>query len=350
MHQASRVQKLGADFILLGPKQTMLKSKKPVVAVCAVRTGCGKSQTTRRVCEILRGQGLQVAVIRHPMPYGNLAKQACQRFGKLADLDVHKCTIEEREEYEPHIIAGNIVYAGVDYGMILAQAEKEADVIVWDGGNNDTSFYRADLYITVADPHRPGHELTYYPGETNLRLADIVVLNKIATAPPEGVQEVRRNIAAYNPAATVIEADSPITVEDPSIIRGKRVLVIEDGPTLTHGEMLYGAGIVAAKNNGAAEIVDPKPYAKGTIAETFEKYAHVKGLLPAMGYGAQQVADLEATINAVPCDAVVIGTPIDLRRICRINKPSVRVTYELQEIGKPDLADALAGFGKKRKK
>jgi predicted GTPase len=350
MHQASRVQKMGADFILLGPKQTMIKSKKPLVAICAVRTGCGKSQTTRRVCEILRDQGLKVVAIRHPMPYGNLVKQACQRFGELADLDKHKCTIEEREEYEPHIMAGNIVYAGVDYGMILKEAEKEADVIVWDGGNNDTSFYQADLYITVADPHRAGHELTYYPGETNLRLADVVILNKVVTAPPEGILEVRRNVAEYNPKATVIEAASPISVEDPSIIRGKRVLVVEDGPTLTHGEMLYGAGIVAAENYGAAEIVDPKPYAKGSIAETFEKYPHVEGLLPAMGYGEQQVADLEATINAVPCDTVVIGTPIDLRKICKIKKPSVRVTYELQEIGRPDLADILAGFGKKRKK
>jgi predicted GTPase len=350
MHQASRVQKMGADFILLGPKQTMLKSKKPVVAVCAVRTGSGKSQTTRRVCEILRNRGLKVAAIRHPMPYGNLAKQACQRFGELADLDLHKCTIEEREEYEPHIMAGNIVYAGVDYGMILAAAEKEADVIVWDGGNNDTSFYQADLYITVADPHRPGHELRYYPGETNLRLADVVILNKVMTAPPDGVLEVRQNVTDYNPGALVIEAASPITVEDPSIIQGKRVLVIEDGPTLTHGEMLYGAGIVAARNFGAAEIVDPKPYAKGTIAATFEKYSHIAGLLPAMGYGDQQVADLEATINAVPCDAVVIGTPIDLRRILKIKKPSVRVTYELQEIGKPDLTDVLARIGKKGKK
>ncbi len=350
MHQASRVQKMGADFILLGPKQTMIKSKKPLVAICAVRTGCGKSQTTRRVCDVLRDQGLKVVAIRHPMPYGNLVKQACQRFGELADLDKHKCTIEEREEYEPHIMAGNVIYAGVDYGMILKEAEKEADVIVWDGGNNDTSFYQADLYITVADPHRAGHELTYYPGETNLRLADVVILNKVVTAPPEGILEVRRNVAEYNPKATVIEAASPISVEDPSIIRGKRVLVVEDGPTLTHGEMLYGAGIVAAENYGAAEIVDPKPYAKGTIAETFEKYPHVEGLLPAMGYGEQQVADLEATINAVPCDTVVIGTPIDLRKICKIKKPSVRVTYELQEIGRPDLADILAGFGKKRKK
>lgn len=350
MHQASRVQKMGVDFILLGPKQTMIKSRKPVVAICAVRTGCGKSQTTRRVCEILRGQGLKVAVIRHPMPYGNLVKQTCQRFGELADLDKHKCTIEEREEYEPHIMAGNIVYAGVDYDMILKEAEKEADVIVWDGGNNDTSFYQADLYITVADPHRAGHEIAYYPGETNLRLADVVIINKVVTAPPEGILEVRKNIREYNPGAIIIEAASPISVENPSIIHGKRVLVVEDGPTLTHGEMLYGAGIVAAENYGAAEIVDPKPYVKGTIADTFEKYPHLEGLLPAMGYGDQQVADLEATINAVKCDTVIIGTPIDLRRVCNIKKPSVRVTYKLQEIGRPDLSDILAGFGKKHKK
>ncbi len=350
MHQASRVQNMGADFVLLGPKQTMLKSKRPVVSVCAVRTGCGKSQTTRRVCEVLRDQGLQVAVIRHPMPYGNLTKQACQRFADLADLDKHKCTIEEREEYEPHIRAGNIVYAGVDYGMILKEAEKEADAIVWDGGNNDTSFYLPDVYITVADPHRPGHELRYYPGETNLRMADIVLINKVVTAEPEGILEVRSNIQALNPTAIVVEAASPITVEDPSIIKGKKVLVVEDGPTLTHGEMQYGAGVVAAENYGAAEIVDPKPYAKGTLKETFEKYPHIEGLLPAMGYGDQQVKDLEATINATPCDSVVIGTPIDLREICNIKKPSVRVRYELQEIGKPDLADLLAGIGKMKKR
>ncbi len=348
MHQASRVQNMGADFVLLGPKQTMLKSKRPVVSICAVRTGSGKSQTTRRVCEVLRNQGLKVAAIRHPMPYGNLAKQACQRFAELADLDKHKCTIEEREEYEPHIRAGNIVYAGVDYGMILKEAEKEADVIVWDGGNNDTSFYLPDVYITVADPHRPGHELRYYPGETNLRMADVVVINKVVTAEPEGILEVRSNIQAVNPTAIVIEAASPITVEDPKVIKGKKVLVVEDGPTLTHGEMQYGAGVVAAENFGAAEIVDPKPYAKGTIADTFKKYPHVEGLLPAMGYGDKQVKDLEATINATPCDSVVIGTPIDLRQICKIKRPSVRVRYELQEIGKPDLADILSGIGKKK--
>ncbi len=350
MHQAARVQQMGADFVLLGPKQTMIKSKKPVIAICAVRTGCGKSQTTRRVCEILRGQGLKVAAIRHPMPYGDLAKQACQRFAKLADLKKHKCTIEEVEEYEPHIMAGNIVYAGVDYGMILKEAEKEADVIVWDGGNNDTSFYQADLYITVADPHRAGHELRYYPGETNLRLADVVVINKVVTAPPEGIIEVRMNIRESNPKATIIEAASPVTVDDPSVIEGKRVLVVEDGPTLTHGEMLYGAGVVAAQSHGAAELIDPRPWAKRSIAATFKKYPHIGTLLPAMGYGEGQVADLQATINAVDCDAVVIGTPIDLRRIVKIKKPSTRVRYNLQEIGSPDLAQILDGFGKKGKK
>jgi predicted GTPase len=320
------------------------------VAICAVRTGSGKSQTTRRVCQILRGQGLKVAVIRHPMPYGNLTKQVCQRFADLSDLDKHKCTIEEREEYEPHIMAGNIVYAGVDYGVILKEAEKEADVIVWDGGNNDTSFYRADLYITLADPHRAGHGLTYYPGESNLRLADVVVINKVVTASPDDIFTVRETINSLNPQAMIIEAASPIFVDDPKAIRGKRVLVVEDGPTLTHGEMLYGAGVVAARNHGAAEIIDPRPFAKGSIAETFEKYPHIGALLPAMGYGAKQVADLEGTINATKCDTVVIGTPIDLRRVCKIKKPSVRVRYELQEIGKPDLTDVLTGFGKKRKK
>jgi len=349
MHQASRVQQMGANFILHGPAQTMIKSKKPVVAICAVRTGCGKSQTTRRVCGILREQGLKVAAIRHPMPYGDLTKQVWQRFGELKDLDKHKCTIEEREEYEPHIMAGNVVFAGVDYGLILKEAEKEADVIVWDGGNNDTSFYKSDLYITVADPHRPGHELRYYPGESNLRMADVVILNKVVTATAEGILEVRRNIAEYNPQATVIEAASPIFVEDPSVIRGKRVLVVEDGPTLTHGGMKYGAGIVAARNYGAAEIIDPRPFAKRSIADTFRKYPDIGTLLPAMGYGAQQMADLEATINATKCDAVIIGTPIDLRRVIKIKKPSVRVIYELQEIGKPNLADILANFGKKKK-
>jgi len=350
MHQASRVQKMGADFVLLGPKQTMLKSKKPLVAICAVRTGCGKSQTTRRVCGILREKGFKVAVIRHPMPYGDLTKQVCQRFASLQDLDRHNCTIEEREEYEPHIMAGNIVYAGVDYGLILQEAEKEADVIVWDGGNNDTSFYRPDLYITVTDPHRAGHELKYYPGESNLRLADVVIINKVVTALPENVLEVKKNIAAFNPQAIVVEAASPISVDDPSVIRGKRVLVVEDGPTVTHGETLYGAGMMAAQNYGAAEIVDPRPFAKRSIAETFKKYPHIGVLLPAMGYGAEQVADLEATINATKCDSVIIGTPIDLRRVCEIKKPSVRVRYELQEIGKPDLAEVLADFGTQQKK
>ena len=349
MHQASRVQQMGADFMLHGPKQTMLKAAKPVVAVCAVRTGSGKSQTTRRVCRILREQGHKVAVIRHPMPYGDLTKQVCQRFAELADLDRHKCTIEEREEYEPHITAGNLVYAGVDYAVILREAQKEADVIVWDGGNNDLPFYKPDLHITVADPHRPGHERRYYPGETNLRMADVIVINKIRTASAEGLAEVKRNINELNPDAIVIQADSPIFVDDPSLIRGKRVLVIEDGPTVTHGEMRYGAGIVAAKTYEAAEIVDPRPFARGSIAQTFEKYPHVEGLLPAMGYGAKQIAELEATINDTPCDTVVIGTPIDLRRVCTITKPSVRVRYELQEIGSPNLATVLADIGRKRR-
>jgi predicted GTPase len=350
MHQAARVQTMGANYILHGPRQTMIESKKPVIAICAVRTGCGKSQTTRRVCGILRGHGLKVAAIRHPMPYGDLTKQVCQRFGDLKDLDKHKCTIEEREEYEPHIMAGNVVFAGVDYGLILKEAEKEADVIVWDGGNNDTSFYKPDLYITVADPHRPGHEMRYYPGETNLRLADVVIINKVVTAPAEGIFQIRKNIAAQNPTAAVIEAASPIFVENPKVIRDKRVLVVEDGPTLTHGEMKYGAGVVAARNFGAAELVDPRPFAKKSIADTFKKYPGIGTVLPAMGYGAQQMADLEATINAAKCDTVIIGTPIDLRRIIQIKKPTVRVTYELQEIGKPDLADILADFVKKHKK
>ena len=349
MHQASRAQAMGADFVLVGPKQTMLKAAKPVIAVCAVRTGCGKSQTTRRVCQILREQGRKVAVVRHPMPYGDLTKQVCQRFAELADLDRHKCTIEEREEYEPHIAAGNLVYAGVDYALILREAQKEADVIVWDGGNNDTSFFKPDLYITVVDPHRPGHERRYHPGETNLLLADVIVINKILTASADGIVEVKNNVAELNPDAIVVQADSPISVEDPAAIRGKRVLVVEDGPTVTHGGMRYGAGMVAAKTYGAAEIVDPRPFARGSIAATFEKYPHLEELLPAMGYGAKQVEELEATINATPCDAVVIGTPIDLRRVCTITKPSVRVRYELQEIGTPSLTTILANFSRKRK-
>lgn len=342
MHLASRAIAAGADFRLVGADPTMLQSSVPVVSVCAVRTGCGKSQTTRKVAEILQSAGLRVVAVRHPMPYGDLVRQRVQRFAVHEDLDRHQCTIEEREEYEPHLDRGTVVYAGVDYGAILAEAEKEADVVLWDGGNNDLPFYRPTLEIVVADPHRPGHELRYHPGEANLRRAHVVVINKVSTAKPEGVAEVRRNVAALNPAAVVVEADSPVSVTDPETVKGKRVLVIEDGPTLTHGEMTYGAGVVAARQLGAAEMVDPRPYAVGRIAETFRKYPGTGALLPAMGYGEEQVRDLEATVKATPCDLVVIGTPIDLRRLIRFEKPTVRVTYDLAERGKPDLAEVLA--------
>ncbi len=341
MHKAALVNACGADFILMGGKRTMLKSTKPLIAVNAVRTGCGKSQTTRRVITILKDMGLKVASIRHPMPYGDLAKQAVQRFASLEDLKTHHCTIEEMEEYEPHIAMNSVIYAGVDYEAILREAEKEADVIIWDGGNNDTSFYDADIVITVADPHRPGHELGYYPGETNLRMADIVVINKVDTADSEDIEEVRRNIRDTNPDAVIIDAASPIAIDDPSVVRDKKVLVIEDGPTLTHGEMEYGAGTVAAVKFGAAEIVDPRPYTVGSITGTFEKYPDIGILLPAMGYGEKQMKDLEKTIDKTECDTVIIGTPIDLRRVINIKKSSVRVKYELQEIGKPDLRDIL---------
>ena len=341
MDKAAYVMATGARFALEGGAPTMIKSSKPVVAVCAVRTGCGKSQTTRRVAAILLEMGLKVVAIRHPMPYGDLAKQACQRFASYADLDKHKCTIEEREEYEPHIDRGIIVYAGVDYEMIVRQAEKEADVILWDGGNNDMPFYQPDLFITVVDPHRPGHEISYYPGQNNLLLSDVIVINKIDTAPPEGINEVRDNIQYYNPDAIVVDAASPIMVEDASLIRGKKVLVIEDGPTTTHGEMKYGAGMMAAIKYGAAETVDPRPYTVGTIKATFEKYPEIGPLLPAMGYFGKQLADLEKTIEQTKCDSVIVATPIDLRRVIKIKKPSVRVFYDLQEIGKPDLADIL---------
>lgn len=344
MHKASAVAGAGAAFTLLGGNRTMLRSKKPVIAVCAVRTGSGKSQTTRRVSEILKAKGRRIVVIRHPMPYGDLVKQRVQRFADYADLDRHECTIEEREEYEPHIDMGNVVYAGVDYGDILAEAEKEADVILWDGGNNDTSFYKPDLLVTVVDPHRAGHEMSYHPGEINLRTADVVVINKMDTAPAEGIETVRRNIRSANPGATVIEAASPLTVERPEAIKGKRVLVIEDGPTLTHGEMPYGAGVIAAKKFGAAEIVDPRPWAAGLIREVYEKYPKIGVLLPAMGYGEEQVRDLEATVAAADCDSVVIGTPIDLTRVMRIDKPSARVRYRLQEIGTPTLDQVLGKF------
>ncbi|RLC94128.1 MAG: GTPase [Chloroflexi bacterium] len=346
MHKASQVLVAGADFRLMGAGTTMLESKKPVVAVCAVRTGCGKSQTTRYVCDLLQRMGKKVVAIRHPMPYGDLAAQAVQRFADYDDLTRHKCTIEEREEYEPHIDRGVVVYAGVDYEAILRQAEKEADVVVWDGGNNDLPFYKPDLFITVADPHRAGHELRYHPGEANLRAADVVLINKIDTAGPEGIAEVRESIQKVNPQAVVVDGASPIFVENPEAIRGQRVLVIEDGPTLTHGGMTYGAGVVAARKFGAAELVDPRPFTVRSITATFEKYPHTGTLLPAMGYGEEQVRDLEETINATECDLVLAATPIDLRRILKVRHPMDRVQYELQVIGRPTLEEILAArFG-----
>lgn len=344
MHRASIAMAAGADFRLLGPRATMLKSTKPVVAVCAVRTGAGKSQTTRAVAVTLRAMNKRVVAIRHPMPYGDLAKQAVQRFATLADLDAHRTTIEEREEYEPHIARGTIIYAGVDYEKILRQAESEADIILWDGGNNDFPFYQPDLTIVIVDPHRAGHELAYHPGEANLRMADVVIINKVDTATAENITRVRANIRAVNANAIVIDAASPIFVDDPAAIRGKRVLVVEDGPTLTHGEMAYGAGVVAAQKFGAAEIIDPRPYAVGSIKETFAKYPTTGPVLPAMGYGDKQVSELEASINAVPADLVLIATPIDLRRIVKIKHPADRVRYELQEIGQPTLAHVLEKF------
>lgn len=344
MNKAAAVQAAGADFRFMGPNTTMLKSSKPVIAVTAIRTGVGKSQTTRKVCDTLKAMGKKVVAIRHPMPYGDLAKQACQRFATYADLDKHKCTIEEREEYEPHIDRGIIVYAGVDYGQILAEAEKEADIIVWDGGNNDFAFYQADLYITLVDPLRPGHEVLYHPGEVNLRMADVVIINKMESASPEGIAIVRENIAKCAPNATVIEGASPISVEGGEKIRGKKVLVIEDGPTLTHGEMTYGAGTVAARKFGAAELIDPRPWAVGSIKDTFAKYNHLTNILPAMGYGEKQIRELEKTIDAIDCDLVIAATPIDLTRILKIKRPAVRVGYELQEIGSPTLQDVLKKF------
>jgi len=341
MHKAALINACGADFKMLGERLTQVKSTKPVVAICAVRTGCGKSQTTRRVSEHLQAAGLKVAAIRHPMPYGDLAKQAVQRFATLDDLKKHDCTIEEMEEYEPHIVRGNVIFAGVDYEAILREAEKEADVILWDGGNNDTPFYKPDLHIVVADPHRAGHELTYYPGETNIRLADVVVINKVVEAQFENIEEVRENVRSINPDCVIIEAASPLTVDHPELIRGKNVLVVEDGPTLTHGGMSYGAGVIAALRCGAADLVDPRPWVTGKLSETFEIYPEIGTLLPAMGYGDQQIADLEKTINAVECDAVVIGTPIDLTRVVKIDKPVARVSYDLQEIGSPDLRDLM---------
>lgn len=341
MHKASEVMAAGADFRLLGPQATMLEPRVPVISVCAARTGAGKSQTTRRVFDLLREIDKRVVVVRHPMPYGTLADQICQRFSSYEDLNRYHTTIEEREEYEPHISRGGVVYAGVDYELIMQRAQEEAEIILWDGGNNDLPFYKPTLHIVVVDPHRPGHELTYYPGETNLRMADVVVINKIDTADFQDVIAVRRNVRAVNPQAVTIEAASPIFVDDPDEIRGKRVLVVEDGPTLTHGEMSYGAGMVAAERLGAAEIVDPRPYAVGSILDAFSKYETTGPVLPAMGYNEEQTRELEQTIDATPCDVVIVATPIDLSQVIAINKPSQRVRYELQEIGEPTLADVL---------
>ncbi|MGH7597678.1 MAG: cyclic 2,3-diphosphoglycerate synthase [bacterium] len=344
MHKASAVLAAGASFRLIGTAETMLKSTKPVVAICAVRTGSGKSQTTRRVSQVLKSLGKKLVVVRHPMPYGDLAKQAVQRFGNFEDLEAQHCTIEEREEYEPHLRMGTVVYAGIDYAAILERAQAEAEIVVWDGGNNDTPFFKPDLHIVVTDPLRPGHETHYHPGETNLRMADVVVINKEANARPEAIESVREAIRVNNPRADIVDAASPIFVEDPGVIRGKRVLCIEDGPTLTHGEMTIGAGVVAAQRFGAQAIVDPRPFLKGSLVDTFKMYPGIGTLLPAMGYGEKQTRDLEATINATDCDAVVIATPIDLRRLVKLNKPATRVTYELQEIGQPTLADFLKRF------
>jgi predicted GTPase len=346
MHIGSRALAAGASFRLLSPRETMLTSSKPVVAVCAVRTGSGKSQTTRYVAALLRDAGKRVAVLRHPMPYGDLAKQAVQRFASYEDLDAADCTIEEREEYEPHLNEGNLVFAGIDYAAILDSAEKEADVILWDGGNNDTPFIKPNLHIVVVDPHRPGHELRYHPGETNLRMADVCIVNKVDSAPQEGIETVLASIRDHNPLARVVRAASPFEVEgDASVIAGKRVLAIEDGPTLTHGEMTYGAAVLAAKANGAASLVDPRPFAVGSIAQTFEDYPNVGTLLPAMGYGQEQMDDLRETIARSDAELVLIGTPIDLRRLIELDKPALRVTYRLQELDEPGLAEILAERG-----
>lgn len=347
MHKASIVLASGADFRLMGPKTTMLKAKVPVVSVCAVRTGSGKSQTSRQVAKILKNRGLSVAAIRHPMPYGDLRKQICERFATYEDLDKYECTIEEREEYEPHIDNGIIVYAGVDYEEIMHEAEKEADVIVWDGGNNDWSFYKPDLNIVVADPHRAGHELIYHPGETNLRMADVIIVNKVDTADPQKVAQVKANINMVNPKALVLDAASPITADKPDLVKGKRVLVIEDGPTITHGSMPYGAGIIFAKEAGASTIVDPRPYAVGSIKEAYKKYSHLGAVLPALGYSGQQIVELKETIDNTPCDVVVIGTPIDLRRVLTIKQPSVRVRYDLKVLGPKSLEQILDEFVKR---
>lgn len=351
MNISAEVNAAGANFVLMGPEKTMIKSTKPLIAVGAVRTGCGKSQTSRRIIELLMEQGLKVVAIRHPMPYGDLVAQKVQRFATVEDLAKHKCTIEEMEEYEPHVVRGNVIYSGVDYEAIVRAAENDpdgCDVILWDGGNNDFPFYKPDLTITVVDPHRPGHELSYYPGEVTLRIADYVVINKMDSADAAAIQIVRENIAKVNPNAVVVDAASPLTIDKPELVRGKKVLVVEDGPTLTHGEMKIGAGTVAAMKCGAGELVDPRQYAVGKLAETFKIYPNIGTLLPAMGYGDQQIKDLEATINKTPCDVVVIGTPIDLSRIVKISKPTVKVGYDLQEIGQPDLKQAVNDFIKKK--
>ncbi len=343
-HRSALVHAAGADFLLMGPDRTMLEAAVPVIAVCAVRTGAGKSQTSRRVASILLDRGKKVVVVRHPMPYGNLETQAVQRFASLEDLDRYETTLEEREEYEPHLERGIVVFAGVDYGAILEKAQREAEIILWDGGNNDLPFYRPDLHIVLVDPHRPGQELSSYPGEANLRRADVVIVNKVETARSEDVALVRANVDAVNPAAQVIEAASPITVSDPKLVKGKRVLVVEDGPTLTHGGMPYGAAWLAAKQYGAASVVDPRPHAVGTIKDVFERYPHLKEVLPAMGYGEDQLKELEATINGCECDLVLSGTPVDLGRLIQITKPLLRVRYELQERGKPTLDEILDAF------
>jgi len=344
MHKASQVLACGADFRLMGPDNTMLKSRTKVLAVTAVRTGSGKSQTTRYCAKVLSQMGKKVVIVRHPMPYGNLEAQVVQRFACYEDLDIHNCTIEEREEYEPHIDLGLVVYAGIDYEKILRQAEAEADVIIWDGGNNDLPFYNTDLHIVVVDPHRAGHETTYHPGEANLRRADIAIINKVDSADPLDVEKVKKTIETINPQARIIMANSPITVDDPEAIAGKRVLVVEDGPTLTHGDMAYGAGVIVAEKLGAAELIDPRPYAVGSIRDTFAKYTHLSKLLPAMGYGKTQIEELEKTINNSPAELVIIGTPIDLRRIMHLDKPALRVRYDLEEIGNQELASILAKF------
>jgi predicted GTPase len=352
MNISAKVNAAGANFMLLGPKDTMIKSTKPLIAIGATRTGCGKSQTSRRVVELLMAKGLKVVVIRHPMPYGDLNAQKVQRFATVEDLAKHKCTIEEMEEYEPHVVRGNVIYAGVDYEAILRAAEKDpsgCDVVLWDGGNNDFPFYKPDLMIGVADPLRPGAEVSYYPGEVVARISDVLVINKIDSASLDNINMVRENLACINPTAIVVDCASPVTVDKPELIRGKRVLVVEDGPTLTHGEMKIGAGIVAAKKFGAAELVDPRPFTVGKLSETFRLYPNIGTLLPAMGYGDEQVKDLETTINNTPCDVVVIATPIDLNRIVKINKPTVKVSYDLQEIGSPNLQGIIDDFVQKHK-